>query len=142
MAQGEVIRDWNDLLCHFTGEFRCVPHYGPETDTFEIFTSDEESWGEPLDARLTVRRSFRTKAVTGCHLGAVRRRLLPIVRTLALDDGHDEVTVKALLLAAIIAAADEGGPAQVNGRGYLEALAPICRTAGGLKVEIVVPASD
>jgi hypothetical protein len=136
MAQDDMIRNWSDLQALYTGRFVPGPFYSPETDMLHVYITEDPDWGESLDRRLSIKRSLQTNEVAGCHLSSVRRRLLPIVRTLALDDGEDAVTVKALLLAAMISAAEEGGPAQLHGRGYLEALAPICRAVGGMKVEI------
>ena len=142
MAQDDMIRSWSDLAALYTGRFDPGPLYSPETDVLHVFIADELDVGRSLDKWLIVSRSVQTNQVTACSLYAVRRRLLPIVRTLALDEGDNEVTVKALLLAAMIAAADDAGPAHLNRRGYLEALAPICRAVGEMRVELTPMTSD
>ena len=134
MAQDDVIGSLNDLV--WSGEFRSVPFYEPETDMLHLYIADEEDWGDVVDGRLTLFRSFQTNAVTGFSLRGIRRRLLPIVGTFGLEQGQGHVTVGMLLLAAVIAAADEGDRCKLSGREYLEAVAPICQAAGKMRVDI------
>jgi len=138
MASDEVIRNWSDLEALVPGPFVPGPDYEPETDILEVYLSDEAQWADYLDNRLGIRRAIATNAVTGCVVHSVRRRLLPIIKTLALDGDDGSITVKAVLLAAVMAAADEVGRGRASRRSYVEALAPICRAVGDLTVDVAV----
>jgi hypothetical protein len=134
MAQDDMIGGLNDLV--WSGEFRSVPFYEPETDMLHLYIADEEDWGDVVDGRLTLFRSFKTNAVTGLSLGSIRRRLLPIVQTFGLEQDLEHVTVGMLLLAAAIAAADDGDRCKLSGPEYVEAVAPICQAAGKMRVDM------
>jgi hypothetical protein len=138
MASDEMIRSWSDLeaLATGMGPFRPGPDYEPETDILHVYLADEVECAEYLDTRLGIKRAMNTNAVTGCVVHSVRRRLLPIIRTLALDGDDGTITVKAVLLAAIIAADGEDGRRRPSRQTYLDALAPICRAVGQMKVDI------
>jgi hypothetical protein len=136
MASDELIRSWSDLEALVPGPFVPGPDYEPETDILDVYLADEAQWADYLDSRFGIRRSVETNVVTGCVVHSVRRRLLPIIRTLALDGDDGEITVKAVLLAAVMAAADEDGRTGASRRSYVEALAPICRAVGSMTVDL------
>jgi hypothetical protein len=136
MTSDELIRDWSDLEALVPGPFVPGPDYEPETDILDVYLADEAQWADYLDNRLGIRRSMETNAVTGCVVHSVRRRLLPIIKALALDGDDGAITVKAVLLAAVLAAADEDGRTVASRRSYVEALAPICRAAGSMTVDL------
>ncbi|HEX5010487.1 MAG TPA: hypothetical protein VFY71_08790 [Planctomycetota bacterium] len=136
MASDEVIKDWSDLEALVPGPFVPGPDYEPETDILDVYLVDEAQWADYLDNRLGIKRSMETNAVTGCVVHSVRRRLLPIIKSLALDGDDGAVTVKAVLLAAVMAAADDDAGSRASRRSYVEALAPICHAVGNMTVDL------
>jgi len=138
MAQDDLIRDWDDLLELHRRHHKFEPgaYFDLETDMLHVALVDEQGEDSPFDGRLYVAHSPRTGSVTHFTLYSVRERLLPVVRSLGLDQGQRQLTVGMFLFAELISLADQEREPALGGFEALQTLAELCRVAGRTRVEM------
>ena len=117
---------WDDLKGAPTGRFESTAHYDHDSDSLTVFISDDESYRERVDPRLTVYRSMKTNSVVGCQIKNVKR-ILSTAKAFNIGVTSHDITIGILLMALPLSDSDSRS---IEGLRYTEIIKPIAAQAG------------